>query len=110
MPIPTIYILNFPTWGSHNHFAKVKYMTWGPIGKNIVCFGSYLCPSPYSNSPPYLCFPTLVDYMHIIGPTLNVAPFFNNYNKFSALGLSRQPSMCVAWFPQKVGPLCVTSS
>jgi hypothetical protein len=53
---PTIYFLGFSTWGFHNHFVRVKYMTRGPIGRNVY-FGSLQCFSFYNNIPPYLCFP-----------------------------------------------------
>ncbi len=57
MPIPTIFFLGFSTWGSHSHFVKVKYMTGGPIGRNVVYFSSPLCFLSYNSSSPYLCFP-----------------------------------------------------
>ncbi len=59
---------------------------------------------------PTCVFPSLVDNMHIVGPTLNVVFFFLQLQQeFSTLRLLGQPSMFVVWSPQKVGPLYVTS-
>jgi hypothetical protein len=48
-----IFFSSFFTWGSHNHFIKIKYTTRGPIGRNI-CYGSLLRSSPYNNNMFYL--------------------------------------------------------
>ncbi len=56
-PIPTIFLLGFPTWGSHSHFVEIRYTISGSIERSIVCSCSPLHSSPYNNSPPYLCFP-----------------------------------------------------
>jgi hypothetical protein len=57
-PIPTEFLLGFLIWGFHSHFIIIKYIIiGGPIGRNVVCFSSTSCFSPYNNSPPYLCFP-----------------------------------------------------
>jgi hypothetical protein len=59
-PIPMIFFVGFMTWASHSHFIWVKYMVGEPIGRNIVCYASHLCFSPYRNNPPYLCFPIII--------------------------------------------------
>ncbi len=61
-PIPIVFFSGFPTCGFHSHFVEVKYTTRGPIGRNVVCFGSPSHFSPYSNNPPYLCFPFLGEW------------------------------------------------
>jgi hypothetical protein len=53
--IPTIFFSSFPTWRYHNHFVKVKYMTRGPIGKNVVYY-VHICTLSLQQQPPYLCF------------------------------------------------------
>jgi hypothetical protein len=53
---PHYIFFKFFDMGSHNHFVKVKYMIGGTIGRNVVCFSSPSCSSPYSSNPPYLCF------------------------------------------------------
>ncbi len=62
MPISTVFFLVFPTWGSHSHFVRVRYMTRGPIGTSIVCFGSPSHFLPYINNQPYLCFLFLIGW------------------------------------------------
>jgi hypothetical protein len=57
VPIPIVFFPSFPTWGFHSHLVRVRYMTGGPIGRSIICFGSLSCFLFYSNNPPYLCFP-----------------------------------------------------
>jgi hypothetical protein len=57
MPIPIVFFSSFPTWGSCSHFVRIKHTKGGPIGRIIICCNSPSCFSPYSNSPPYLCFP-----------------------------------------------------
>jgi hypothetical protein len=56
-PIPTIFFLSFPTWGSHIHFVKIRYITRRPIRRKVVCSNSLSRSPPYSNNPPYLCCP-----------------------------------------------------
>jgi hypothetical protein len=56
MPIPTVFSPSFLTWGFHSHFVEIRYTIGGPIGRNVVCFSSPSCSSPYSTNPPYLCF------------------------------------------------------
>jgi hypothetical protein len=56
MPIPIVFFLGLWTWGSHSHFIGIGYTTRGPIGRNVICYGSPSCYSPYNNSAPYLCF------------------------------------------------------
>ncbi len=56
--ISTIFFSNFSTWEFHSHFVGIRYITWGPIERNVVYFGSLLRFSPYNNLP-YLCFPFL---------------------------------------------------
>jgi hypothetical protein len=74
-------------------------MIGGPIGKNIVCFSSPSHFSPYSNSPPYLCFPFVG--AHIVGLTSYVVPIFlRSQHEFSSLRLLMQPMKCIAWFSQ----------
>jgi len=58
-PIPTIFFSSFPIWGFHNHFIKDRYTIGGPIKRSIVYYGSSSQSLPYSNNPPYLCFPFL---------------------------------------------------
>ncbi len=58
-PIPIVFLSSFSTWEFHSHFVKVKYTIGGPIGRNVVCFGSSLCFVLYSNNSPQLCFPSL---------------------------------------------------
>jgi hypothetical protein len=57
MSLPIIYFLGLMTWGFHSHFIRVRYMTRGPIGRSIICFGSFLRFLLYNISPPYLCLP-----------------------------------------------------
>jgi hypothetical protein len=57
MPIPTVFFFGFSTWGFHSHFVKIRYTIGEPIRKNVVYFNSPLRFFPYSNNPPYLCFP-----------------------------------------------------
>jgi len=59
MSIPIVFFLGFLTWGSHSHFVDIRYMTRGPIGRNVVYSNSLSRFSPYSSSTPYLCFPFL---------------------------------------------------
>jgi len=58
-PIPTIFFSSFPIWGSHSRFIKDRYTIGRPIKKNVVYYGSLSQSLPYSNNPPYLCFPFL---------------------------------------------------
>jgi len=53
--------LYFPHIFQHGDFIvislELRTQQRGPIGRNIVCFGSPLCSLPYNSSPPYLHFP-----------------------------------------------------
>jgi len=57
MPIPIAFFSSFPTWGSHNLFTKVRYITRWPIGRNIVYSSSPSCYLLYNSNTLYLCFP-----------------------------------------------------
>ncbi len=76
MPIPTVFFSGFLTWGSHNHFVKIRYMIERPIGRNIVFFGSLLCFLPCTTTHPICVFISLVGDTHIIGFTLDVVLVF----------------------------------
>ncbi len=62
MPIPTIFFSNILTRGFNRHFVRGRYTIGGPIGWNVVSFGSLLCSLPYSNNLFYLCFPFLGEW------------------------------------------------
>jgi hypothetical protein len=110
-PIPTLFFLIFLPWGFHNHFVKVRYITRGPIRRSAVCYGSPSHSSPYSGSPPYLCFPFFGRwYTHsrsrikcgsyvfmIVWWIINIR-YFSAANEMCSLVSSR------------VGPLYITSS
>ncbi len=53
--ISTVFFPSFLTWGFHNHFIEIRYT----IGRSVVYSNSFLRFLPYSNIPPYLCFPFL---------------------------------------------------
>ncbi len=98
-PIPIVFFSGFPTWGFHNHFVEINYITRGPIGKNIVYYGSFL---PYSNNPPYLCFPFVGRWYAYSRSSIRCGScFFTirakvfNIKTFSAVKLK-----CVVWSPQ----------
>ncbi len=42
--------------GISQSFCQNQVHDKGPIGRNIVCFGSLLGSPPHKNIPPYLCF------------------------------------------------------
>ncbi len=98
MPIPTILFSGFLTWGFHSHFVKVRYMTWGLVGRSIVCFGSPLCFSPYIATDPTCVFLFVANNTHIEGLISNAVPaFLRLQKKLSALSLLMQPTKCVVW-------------
>ncbi len=67
--IPIVFFSSFSTWGSHSHFVRIMYTTRGPIGRNVVYFGSPSRSLPYNNNPPYLCF-------HFIGGWYTYSRFY----------------------------------
>jgi hypothetical protein len=111
MPIPTLFFLGFPTWGSHSHFVGIRCMIRGSIRRSIIYSGSLSRSSPYNSSTPYLCFPFLGGWytynrscircgsyiFMITGRVINIR-FFSAANEMCSLVSSG------------VGPLYITSS
>ncbi len=73
--ILTIFFVGFLAWGFHSHFVGIKNMIGGHIGRSDVYSSSPLC-FPIATTHPTCVFPSLVDDIHIIGPTLNVVLVF----------------------------------
>ncbi len=96
MPIPTIFFSSFPMWGYHSHFIGVKYMTRGPIGRNVVYF-LHLRILCFTTTSPLTCVSlSLANDTYIISLASNVVPIFLQlHQEFFALGLSMQPTKCV---------------
>jgi hypothetical protein len=89
MPIPIVFFLGFLTWGFHNHFVEVRYTTRGPIGRNIVYYGSPSHFRPILVIHPTCVFFSLVDDTHIVDLTSNVVfSFLQLEEELLALGLS----------------------
>jgi len=104
MSIPIVFFSRFSTQGSHSHFVKIRYTTRGPIGRSVVCSGSFLCFSLYSSSPPYLCFPFLSKWY-----TYSKSHIRCDSYVFTIARVINISVLNVAWF-LRVGPLCITSS
>jgi hypothetical protein len=114
--IPIVFFSSFLTWGSHSHFVEIMYMTRGPIGRNVVCSRSPSCSLPYSNSPPYLCFPFIGGwytysrsyircgfYFFMIVPRVFSIGVFNGANEMC--------SLIITWVgPLYIIPLCFSYS
>jgi len=109
-PIPTIFFSCFLTWGFHSHFIKVKYITRGPIGKNVVCPNSLLQSSPYNYNPPYLCFLFVGGWYTYIRYWSNVVPisFMIAIKNFNIKAFNATSEMC-SLVSMRVGPLYKTS-
>jgi hypothetical protein len=60
----------------HKDFRLTLVHTKESFGQNVVCFNTYLHFLPYSNNQPYLCFPSLINGVHIVGHVSNVVPTF----------------------------------
>jgi hypothetical protein len=103
MLIPPIFFSSLPTRGFHSNFVKIKYMTGGPIGRNVVCFGSPSHFSPYSNSSPYLCFPFVGGWYAYNRSRIKCGSYFLwLQHEFSTLRFLMQPMKFVVWFPQRL--------
>jgi hypothetical protein len=103
---------NISTWGSHSHFVEVKYMTKGPIEKNVVCSNSLLCFLPYNSSPPYLCFPFFSRWYTynksrikcgfcifiIVGKVINIRPFSVTIEVCSLVSLGVGPLYIISFW------------
>jgi hypothetical protein len=108
-PIPIIFFLRFLTWGSHNHFIRVRYTIRGPTKRNIICFNSHSHFSPYNNNPPYFCFPFIGEWCVYNKSNIKCDSFFFtivgrdlNIKSFSVI-----VKMCSL---VSIGPLYITSS
>ncbi len=110
-PSPLYIFLGFLTWGFHNHFVEIMYMTRAPIGRSIVCSGSFSHFSHYSSNPPYLCFPFLSKWYTYSKSQIKCGSYVFtiiirviNINTLSAI------SEVCSLVSLGVRPLCITSS
>jgi hypothetical protein len=79
-----------------------EFGTWegDPSGRMLFALVHFRTFHPTSTSHPTCVFPSLVDDMHIIGPTLDVLHVFIWLQKeFGALGFLMQLMKCVVWSP-----------
>jgi hypothetical protein len=111
MYIPIAFFLGFSTWGFHIHFVEIKYMTRGPIGRSVVCFGSFSHFLPYIKNPPYLCFPFFSKWYTYSKSQIKCGfyVFTIAIGVISINTLSAISEVC-SLVSLGVGPLCITSS
>jgi hypothetical protein len=76
MAIPIVFFSSLSTWRFQNYFVRFKYTIRGPIGRSVISFNSHSHYSPYNDSPPYLCFPFVVNDTNIVGLALDVVLVF----------------------------------
>jgi hypothetical protein len=111
MPMSIEFYLGFLTWGSHCHFVEIRYMTRGPIGKNVVCFNPPSRSSPYNSNPPYLCFPFIGEwYAHSRSYIKCGSCFFIITRRVFSIGVFNVANKVCNLVSIGVGPLYITSS
>jgi hypothetical protein len=97
-------------WRFHDDFVEVKYMTRGPIVRNIVYYVHLhiLC---LTMTTPFTCVSiSLVDDTYIVGPISNGSYFLKITKRIFNIKAFNVANKVCNLFSTRVGPFYITSS
>ena len=81
---------------------------WDPLGSVLFALGHQQALRATAAAFPDCAFPSIADDTHIVGPPARVVEAFSHFiAQLALLGLSVQPSKCVAWSPSGLGAFVV---